>query len=205
MQFDEGAAEAKRNELREAVAAVESVAATLTADVREKILSAFARITPPTKPEVAMDLITISSLYSTPKAESRKPGNVVLNGRRLVDIVPDISLAGLGASTLPVAPAIAAVLAALYVWNKLWRGSLEEFSDADAVTILALWQGRDSRNKIGEQDGFEKANELSASYSLPPLSQGQYAAAIDRLIRIKCIELESGVIWLREWVRIKYT
>src|SRR5262249_10110301 len=127
-----------------------------------------------------------------------------LNWRKLIDIVPDISLAGLGAVTLPVAPAIAAVLAALYVWNKLWRGSVEELSDVEAVTILALWQNRNPQKKISEQDGFTKTNDLRATYSLPPLSQRQYAGAISRLIEIDCIELENGVIWLREWVRVKY-
>lgn len=204
MKYDEAAAEAKRNELRELVA-VSSTPSTLPANVRERVLAAFSRVTPPEEPETTIGLVTISSLYRTPKAESRKPGNVVLNWQKLIDIVPDISLAGLGAATLPVSPVIASLLAGLYVWNKLWRGSVEEFSDVEAVTILALWQNRNSENKINEQDGFAKTNELRATYSLPPLSQAQYAAAINRLVEIDCVELEGGVVWLREWVRVKYT
>ncbi|CAN7782467.1 hypothetical protein LJR296_008113 [Cupriavidus necator] len=162
-------------------------------------------MTPPEKPEVWIELVTVSSLHTRPKARSRKPGNVVLNWRKLVDIVPDISLAGLGAATLPVAPVVAAALAGLYVWNKIWRGSVEDFSDVEAITILALWQHRNGENKINENDGLVKTNQLRAQYSMAPLTPGQYAAVVNRLVEIHCIELENGVIWLREWVRVKYS
>lgn len=201
MEYDYEAAKSKRNELLEAAAAPSN---TLPTEVLESVLRAFSQVTPPREPEVTIGLVTISSLYSTPKAESRKPGNVVLNWRKLIDIVPDISLAGLGAATLPLSPAIAWVLAGLYIWNKLRHGTLEEFSDIEAVTLLALWQNRNLNNKIDEQQGFAKVNEVRASYSQPPLSQGQYAAAVDRLVKIRCVELDSGVVWLREWIRIAY-
>lgn len=205
MDYDESAAESKRNELSEAALSAGPAAHALPAAALESALDAFATVTPPEKPEITIGLVTINSLYGTPKAESRKPGNVVLNWCKLVDIVPDISLAGLGAATLPVAPALAAVLAGLYIWNKVWRGSLEEFSDVEAVTILALWQNRNGENKISENDGLAKTNQLRAEYSMPPLTAGPYAAAVNRLVEIDCIELEDGVIWLREWVRVKYS
>ena len=202
MEYDEAAAAAKRNELQRAAAAS---SAAIPEVIRDRVLASFSRVTPPEEPKVTIGLVTISSLYSAPRAASRKPGNVVLNWRKLVDIIPDISLAGLGASTLPVSPAVAAVLAGLYVWNKLWRGSVEDFSDVEAVTILALWQNRNSEDKISEQDGFAKTNELRAKYSLPSLTPEQYAAALNRLIEIDCAKLENGVVWLCESVRVRYT
>ena len=204
MQYDETAAEKKRDELSQAARA-SATTGSLPEPTLDRILAAFARITPPQEPEITVGLVIISSPYSEPKAESRKVGNVLLNWRRLIDIVPDISLAGLGAATLPVSPAIAAVLAGLYVWNKLWRGSVEELSNTEAVTMLALWQNCDSHKNISEQDGLSRTNELLASYSMPPLSQRQYAAAIDKLLKIECIAINEGVIRLIEWVRVKYT
>ena len=205
MKYDEQSAAEKRHELLDA--AVGPITSMLPEEVRERILDVFSRVSPPEAPESAftIGLITIRSFYDQPKADSRKPGNVLLNWRKLVDIVPDISLAGLGAATLPVAPAVAAVLAGLYVWNKVWRGTVEEFSDIEAVTILALWQNCNADNKISEVDGLAKTNFLRTNYSLPPLTVGQFSAAIKRLSDIACIELEDGVIWLREWIRVKYS
>lgn len=204
MESDESAAESKRQELRDAALSTGPSVQALPDAALESILSAFTSVTPPGIPEVRFELVTISSLNTKPRANSRKPGNVVLNWRKLVDIVPDIWLAGLGAATLPVAPALAAVLAGLYVWNKVWRGTVEDFSDVEALTILALWRHRNGENKINENDGFMRTNELRAQYSLPPLSLGEYAATVNRLAEIDCVELENGVVWLREWVRVKY-
>lgn len=205
MEYDERAAAAKRAAIERAAEQARTVQANLSdANIRATV-EAFSRVTPPEEPEISIGLITIESLYSSPKAESRKPGNIVLNWRKLIDIVPDVSLAGLGAATLPIAPAWSAVLAGLYVWNKIWRGSVEEFNDAEAITVLALWRNRNAENRIIEDEGFKKTNELRASYSLPALTQGQFISIIDRLVRIQCIELKDGTIWLREWVRVKYS
>ena len=205
MNYDESAAESKRQELLDAALSAGAPVHELPVAVLESVLAAFTSVTPPEKPEVRFDFITVNSLHTTPKAQSRKPGNVLLSWRKLVDIVPDISLAGLGAATLPVAPVLAAALAGLYIWNKVWRGSAEDFSDVEALTILALWQHRNGENKINENDGLVKANQLRAQYSMPPLTPGQYAAAVNRLIEVHCIELENGVIWLCESVRVKYS
>lgn len=203
MEYDEDAARAKHAQLLRH-AALGPVGTSLDENARLRLVNAFVRVTPPEKSELSIGLITISSPYDAPKAKSRKAGNVVLNWRKLLDIVPDVSLAGLGAATLPVAPQIAVVLAGLYIWNKVWRGAVEEFSDVEAVTILALWENRDGRNKIPESDGFTRTNQVRGRYGLPPLSVGQYASAIKRLVDLKCIELEEGVIWLREWIEVKY-
>jgi len=204
MEYDKDAAHAKRAQLL-ADAALGHVGQLLPESARRRLVDAFARVTPPEEPEITIGLITISSLYDAPKASSRKPGNVVLNWRKLLDIVPDVSLAGLGAATLPVAPQIAVALAGLYIWNKVWRGAVEEFSDVEAVTILALWEHKNEKNKIPEQEGFVKTNEVRGRYDLPPLTTKQYASAINRLVSLECIELEDGIIWLREWVQKKYS
>lgn len=204
MEYDEDAAHAKRAQLLDS-AALGPVGRMLSEQARNQLVDAFAKVTPPEEPEIMMELITISSLYKSPKASSRKPGNVILNWKKLLEIIPDVSLASLGASTLPVPPQVAVVLAGLYIWNKVWRGAVDEFSDEEAVTILALWEHKNSQNKISEQEGFVKTNVLRGHYGLPALTQNQYASAVDRLVSLRCIELKDGIIWLREWVQKKYS
>jgi hypothetical protein len=206
MEYDDDSAQAKRAQLL-ASAALGPAGLLLSEDARLQLVNAFATITPPERAEIEFNigLITISSLYEAPKAKSRKPGNVLLNWKKLLDIVPDVSLAGLGAATLPVAPQVAVALAGLYIWNKVWRGAVEEFTDIEAVVILALWEHKNDRDKISESEGFARTNEVRARYALPPLSASQYAAAVNRLTSLECIELEDGIIWLREWVRKRYS
>ena len=204
MEYDERAAAAKGDEILRAAERVRVKHKNLSDSAIATAVRAFSQVTPPEEAKFTIGLITISSLYSAPKADSRKPGNIILNWRKLIDIVPDVSLAGLGAATLPIAPTWSAVLAGLYVWNKVWRGSVEDFNDSEAIAVLALWKSRNAENEILEDTGFEKTNEVRANYSLPALTRGQFAAIVDRLIRIKCIEIKDGTIWLREWVRIKY-
>ena len=100
MEYDEGAARAERAQLL-ADAALGPVGNLLPESVLCKVVDAFAKVTPPQKPELKIGLITISSLHDSPRASSRKAGNVVLNWRKLLEIVPDVSLAGLGAAGLP--------------------------------------------------------------------------------------------------------
>ena len=203
MEYDHDAARAMRSQLL-ADATLGSYGHLLPESARRQVVKAFAKVTPPEQPAITIGLITISSLYDAPKASSRKAGNVVLNWRRLLDIVPDVSLATLGAATLPVSPQVAIVLAGLYVWNKVWRGVVEEFSDIEAFTILALWEHKNENNRIAEQDGFVKTNQVRGRYAMPPLSAIQYSSAVNRLSLLECIELENGIIWLREWVRKEY-
>jgi hypothetical protein len=202
MEFDEPSADSIYHSMREAAAAARRTEADLSDESLRAVLESFSQVTPPASSVMTTELVTISSLYSSPTARSRKPGNILLNWRKLVDIVPDVSLAGLGAATLPIAPAWSAILAGLYIWNKIWRGSVEEFSDAEAIAILALWKNRNSEKRISEEDGFDRTNALRTTYSLPPLTLVQFRSVVDRLVQIDCIEIEGGVIWLREWIRV---
>ncbi|OWT63798.1 hypothetical protein [Candidimonas nitroreducens] len=208
MEYDEDAASEQRVVIRLAAEGAKRTHETLSDEQIQAAIKAFARVTPPRLPEEKIDitfgLITVDMLRNVPSAESRKPGNVVLNWRKLVDIVPDIYFAGLGAATAPLAPALSMIFAGLYIWNKLWKGSAEDFSKDEAIAILALWKNRDAGNKIGEDDGLMRTNELRVRYDLPPISRGQFAAIVDRFVGINCIELENGVIWLRESIRVRY-
>jgi hypothetical protein len=145
-------------------------------------------------------MITLGS-FGDEGGTSRKPGNIFLNWRKLMDIVPDATIAAAGAMT---SPAWLLPLIGLYVWNKLWRGAEEELTNVEACTICALWKNKDSRNRISEDDGFTATNTLRAHHGLPQLTRVEYNKASNRLLAMDCIELSNGIIWLREWVRVSY-
>lgn len=170
----------------------------------EKLISAFTRLSPPESESPKIHLITISSSFK-PGAISRKPGNILLNWRKLIDFVPDTALAGIGAATATAAAQPWVIpLAAFYVWNKVWRGAEEKLTDVEACILLALWRNRNSENKVKEDDGFMHTNALRSSVQQPAISLGDYTNALTRLARLECVEIEDGVVWLREWIRVKY-
>lgn len=131
-----------------------------------------------------------------------KSGHIVLNWRRLVD-----TLAAAPGSRPPVGQSVRpelVPLAALYVWDKVWLCKEEQLSDGEALTILALWKHRTARNLIGDQEGFLHTNELRASVGLHPLRRSAYQRAIARLVSLECLEVDAGLVWLREWVMVDY-
>ena len=166
----------------------------------QSAVEAFARLTAPTQPEPVVKMITLGS-FGDEGGSSRKPGNIFLNWRKLMDVVPDTAIAAAGAMTSPV---WLLPLIGLYVWNRLWRGAEEELSDVEACTICALWKNRDGRSRISEEEGFNKTNAMRTLHGLPELSRAEYTKAVNRLLAMECIEINSGIIWLREWVRVSY-
>ena len=192
--------EAKQAEIHQLASAVLRRVENSQTDAAQAAIQAFARLTPPTEPTPVVKMITLRS-FGDEGGTSRKPGNIFLNWRKLMDIVPDAAIATAGAIA---SPAWMLPLIGLYVWNKLWRGSEEELTDIEASTIYALWKNKDGRNKISEEDGFTGTNAARAQCGLSELSRHRYNKAINRLLAMECIEIDNGIIWLREWVRVSY-
>jgi hypothetical protein len=201
MSYDERALQAKKIELTAVAEHAVDKHTTNGASVANLVVQAFAKLSPPENPEVYAELIVLS-VARRPTGESRKAGNIYLNWKKLVDIVPDAALAAAGGAA---GPPWLLVLAGLYIWNKLWRGAQEKLTDIEATIILALWRNRNAENKISEDEGYEKTNVLRREFELPELSKASYQEAINRLLKIDCIELDEGWLWLREWVRVAYS
>ena len=178
---------------------------SLRDDDVERLISAFIAVTPPRIGEIARSIgyVTINA-RSGGSASSRKPGNIVLNWRKLFDLLPDAGLAGIGASTAP--PNVypwALVLAALYIWNKLWRGAEEKLSEVEASILMALWNHR-AEGRISEVDARTIVNTMRVQTGLTALEVDQYANAMNRLAAIDCLTIEDGWIVLRETIAIRY-
>ncbi len=192
--------QAKKEELTELASEVLNRLGDPRLDLADKAVEAFTRLTPPVEPEPVVKMITLGS-FGDEGGTSRKPGNIFLNWRKLMDIVPDATIAAAGAMT---SPAWLLPLIGLYVWNKLWRGAEEDLTNVEACIIYALWKSKDGRNRISEADGFAVTNALRAHCALPQLTPAEYNKAINRLLAMGCIEMNNGIIWLREWVRVSY-
>ena len=200
MEYDNEALDSKRQELRRLVRQAVPASTRDPERIAESVLSKFIQITPPTKPEMLIEMITAHSSGSG-GGRSRKPGNIYLNWAKLMDLVPDITIAAVGGATSPhwLLPFIG-----LYVWNKLWCSSKEELTETEATVICALWKNRNNEHRITEDTGFEKTNVARTAMELAPLSRNEFDGAVNRLLEMKCIEIKGGVIWLREWVCIRY-
>ena len=165
----------------------------------DKLFGSVIQLSPPLEPPLVMECILLSSMGSR-GGRSRKPGNIKLNFGNLVELVPDIALTAAGAAgsswLLP--------FAALSIWNKLWSKANIELSQKHAVTIYALWKNRNHENKISEESGYKKAVSIFEALEIAAPSNREYTNIISDLSDMKCIELEGGIIWLREWVKTTY-
>ncbi len=200
MEYDHAALERKTREIRELVKEAAHSSPAAAGDAVEQIMGSFVRLTAPTEPERTIEMITMRP-SGRGGGRSRKPGNIYLNWRKLMDLLPDIAIAAVGGTASP--PWFLPVIG-LYVWNKLWCSSAEELSEADATTLYALWKNRRGDSKISEDDGFEKTNAGRKACGLEPLTRGEYDRVINRLLKMDTIEMEEGMIWLRESVRMAY-
>jgi len=92
----------------------------------------------------------------------------------------------------------------LYVWTKLWNAATIKIDEKDAFILYSLWTHRNDKDRISEDNGFLKTSLLTEKHGMPPIKREAFDQAVNTLSSLDCIELEGGIIWLREWVRIKY-
>lgn len=174
----------------------------------EGVAAAFAEITAPETGDggfPSLDTRTglvVIGISDIPQAVSRKPGNLILDWRKLTDVVPDVAMAAAAAIT---GPPWVGFIVALYIWTRFWRGAEVPLGEAEASVLYALWKHRGGENRIAEETGYAKANGVRQAFGLDPLTRSAYARAIDALLRIECIAIVGGEIQLRESVRIRYS
>lgn len=169
-------------------------------DLAEEIIRIFVNLTPPESPPTIMENITISS-GGLRGGYSRKPGNLVMNWEKLLKLVPDLVISLVGFS----GPVWLIPFVGLHVWSTLWSESKVELDPNHAMALLAMWQNKDEKNKISEQDAFTAVNRYLSESGMRTITDRQFAAVIDQLAALDCVKLEEGVIWLREWVNTSYT
>jgi hypothetical protein len=198
---DHHAQKAKEKEIETLVVAFADEHSPLNASQAKKLIGTFITLTPPLKPPIVLHHMAMAR-FGEGGTVSRKPGNITLNWRRLFELAPDVTLAGATAAETQAPWLI--LVAALYIWAKLWKAASIKLDQEDALVVYSLWLHRNSKNRIPEEDAFLKTNELATKHKLPIFDKEKFTRIINKLLSIDCIEINNGVIWLCEWVTIKY-
>lgn len=194
---DHTAQEAKRQEL---IATAAKTLGTEDPELAARFVDAFCQLTPPLKPPMLMHMITAQH-GGHRGGQTRKPGNLRLNWRRLLGEFGDLSLTV--ASAVAVPPLIP--FAALSLWNKLWTHSTIALSREHATALVAMWHRRDENHRIHRTKAHDEVNALFTVFTWPLLDAAAFAALLNELVALDCIELkDSDQIWLREWVQTTY-
>ena len=186
----------RQNGLIEKINASFSVRESLSDAEKDAIIAAFCRVKPPEIREVERFIHFIVLNDSGRKGgASIKPGNVVLNWKRLISALPGIALTA-GAATSPWL----IFLGALVIWKDLYSTSRVELEAQHAVAMLTMWRNHDGKQRISEEKARSLTNETLAQFDMNQISETNFARLLDELSAVGCIELSDGQIWLREWI-----
>ena len=161
----------------------------------------FISITPPLEKPLTMQLLTLDSLRDYKNGSSIKPGNIVLNIKELIEAIPEVVSIGAG---MVCDNLVITVCGAFSLWLKLRDIATVSITREQAFTIVALWKSCNSAHKISLDDGFIATNVLLKQYGESEITNLKYNIVIDSLIKMQCIELTEGIIWLRECISRSY-
>jgi hypothetical protein len=159
----------------------------------DAVVSNFVELTGPSRDRAARD--------KGQPGKPGNPGNLCLSWRKLMPALPAIVVEVAEANSAHV---WLVVYIALAIWSKLSVSAAERIEIDDATTMLALWRYRNADDEISEDDGLSRTNAVRAEVRLPPLAKPGYAAVIDRLVRLRCLSVATGVIRLRGSAAVIY-
>ena len=168
---------------------------------QQYINSGFLSITAPEEDPPTISFLTMDSLKNYGRGRSIKQGNIRLNFKKLMETIPN--MVGMAAN-IAVDNPVSKVCAALNLCKALRDVFTVEISKEQAFLIVSLWKKCDSRHRITIEEGFNAVNVLLKEYGEEALNNTKYNYLLDCLENIGCIELEDGVIWLREWISRNY-
>jgi hypothetical protein len=154
------------------------------------ILDRFAAITPPSH-DKSIDYV-VAGLSGGPHGRgggvSIKPGNIVLNWRRLIFDGSEIAVA-----LKELANPLTAIFAALIIWNKVWSLLAVTISERHAALLLSMWLHRDTRDDVVRKEGLLSiVNQELAKWGKPPMAIDELETLLKDLERLECIELSNG-------------
>ncbi len=151
------------------------------------LISVFARVTSPEKEEIRFHLITIGK-GGMGGGTTTKPGNIILNLRKLVT-----TLAG---GALTIAGALEAswtlVLGALVVWDSIYSGLQVPISEREATIIRSMWLNSDKRQTIAHRDLLALVNEHLERNGRAKISQQELSDSLGILERLTCIGFQPS-------------
>jgi hypothetical protein len=203
MEYDEASAEAKRQEIVGQMAdALEAAVGPDGHRLAAVAAEHFLTVTAPYSDASPLGRITMLE-GGAGGAQSVKPGNIVLNLRKLIIAAANGTITVISTMASPWL----VLLGALVVWDSLWSCVVVRISEQHASVLWAMWVKRDERQTIAISDVPLSVNRERARFGRAPLADSDIALAIESLHRMRCIELfapDPTRYWLREWVTLKY-
>ena len=174
------------------------VLVNLSDDEKGATIAAFCRVTPPEGHHL-IHMITLRD-GGRHGGGSTKPGNIVLNWKKLVSALPGICLTGAEAAASPWR----IFLGCLEIWKKLYSTFHVELSPQQATAMLAMWCNCDNDKNISEARARSLTNEALVKFDMNQISEITFAKIIDDLSKTGCVEMSDGKIWLRERIKRRW-
>jgi hypothetical protein len=171
--------------------------------ISSEIVSNCITVQPPEKEKIILHLLTISP-SGRGGGKSTKPGNIILNIRKLVEAIANGAFAAVSAYQVPWLGVFGFIL----LWNSLWSSAQVDLSENDAAVIWTMWVHRDKQhNEITDEGLLNKVNDHLAKYARASITQKDMEFSIRRLEEIKSIKRSNKNPknwWLCEWIAPAY-
>jgi hypothetical protein len=185
----------KEKELRQIAAQALPTALENKDDVTQSIVDIFEVV----PPEVETTFKSIQ-MYSATNANTIKPGNIILNWRKLPEKISDIVLIGAGATSSWLVP-----FAILRICQLALDLANIPLSRHHAIALHMILKHKDSsHHNIAENEVFTKTNEYLVEKGDHALDKKQFSQVINELVKLQCVELIDGRLRLKEKVNAKY-
>lgn len=171
-------------------------------ELAKKVVECLCSVTPPER-RTAFELMTIQK-GGRGGGVSVKPGNVLLNIRKLVSAVASGALTVVGSLHEPWI----AVLGALAVWDSLYSGLQVELDEAEASVVWTMWLKCDDSHTLPKSGLLLRVNEQRRKFGRREMSDLEFSDVLRKLERMRCISAggdDDSRWWLREWVRVEFT
>jgi hypothetical protein len=180
------------------------VPASILDDLSKAVLDSYVSTQPPEKPSSTIEFVVMGRM-GTGGGRSTKTGNIKLNIGKLLDAVAAGVIVAVDAAKDP----LTVPLAALVIWNSLWRAAQVTISETEAGVLYTMWLNKSTEHDVPDEGLLEKCNALLDKYDRPMLTKRRLREALKTLERIETIERSprdpKKMWWLREWVRVSYS
>jgi hypothetical protein len=202
-------ADAKKHELESLLAARladvhPDLNAATTTTLAADLLQVATSISPPQEEEPVIHFVTLS-MAGRRGGSSVKPGNILLDVRKLLTSIGKIGLASV-AVAVAVNPWIAA-FAVLVLWDDLYSRAKVDIQEREASVIWTIWIHKNDSKCIAKDGLLELVNQERSNSGRSALTQDELDDALGILIKMRCIaesRQDSSNLWVKEWVSINY-
>ncbi len=199
MEYDYDAQRSKIQELHGHLLDLIPVKGSKQKDIANEIIKTCLSLTPPEKKEAVLHIITLDSSGSG--GRSCKPGNIILDWKNVAELSFEAPLV---TSSMVKSPPWAYFCIVLLLLLRLIRMAEKELGEVEASVMYALWTNRSPDEKVSEDDGYKKTNAVRKVADQALLSRDEFETAINKLLKLRCIDLEEGIIRIHERVHISY-